>query len=73
MATEKYLYDCATRWASKPFLTKSCAKIIASGASCSAFYFKCTSALCHIRKSQSQFRNIVKLMKVKAHPSKTAK
>ena len=34
MATEKYLYDYATRWATKLFLTKSCAEIIASGASC---------------------------------------
>ena len=33
MATEKYLYDCTTRWANKLFLTKSCAEIIASGAS----------------------------------------
>ena len=27
------LYDCATRWAKKLFLNKSCAEIIASGAS----------------------------------------
>ena len=34
MATEKYLYHCTPRWANKLFLTKSCAAIIASGASC---------------------------------------
>ena len=34
MAIEKYVYDCATRWATQLFLTESCAKIIASGASC---------------------------------------
>ena len=31
MATDKCLSDCATRWATKLFLTKSCAEIIASG------------------------------------------
>ena len=34
MAIEKYLYDCATRWATYLFLAESCAEIIASGASC---------------------------------------
>ena len=34
MAIEKYLYDCATRWATYLFLAESCAKIIASGVSC---------------------------------------
>ena len=33
MATDKCLSDCATRWATKLFLTQSCAEIIASGAS----------------------------------------
>ena len=34
MATDKCLSNCTTRWASKLFLAKICAKIIASGASC---------------------------------------
>ena len=31
MATDKCLSDCATRWATTLFLTKSCVEIIASG------------------------------------------
>ena len=34
MAIGKYLYDCATKWATYLFLTESCAELIASGASC---------------------------------------
>ena len=33
MATDKCLSGCATRWATKLFLAKSCAEIIAFGAS----------------------------------------
>ena len=34
MATEKYLYDCATRWPTQLFSRISCAEIITSMASC---------------------------------------
>ena len=34
MAADKFLSDCATGWATKLLLTKSCAEIIASEASC---------------------------------------
>ena len=40
MAIESYLNDCSTRWATKLFLTESCAELIASGASCSIKYAK---------------------------------
>ena len=40
MATDKCLSDCATRWATKLFLTESCVEIIASRASCSTFIHK---------------------------------
>ena len=45
MATDKCLSDCVTRWATKLFLTESCAEIIASGASC--YIMVCT--VCTIR------------------------
>ena len=34
MATEKYLYDCATRWPTQLFSPINCAEIVAFGASC---------------------------------------
>ena len=53
MATDKCLSDCATRLATKLFLTESCAEIIASGAPC--YIMVCTVyIICTVCTSTAQ-------------------
>ena len=55
MATDKCLSDCTTRWATKLFLTKSCAEIITAEASCLAEEFN-QSRIALVNKTGNEFK-----------------